>query len=362
MDECTAQYVGKNRNGTSRYWCTVHHAPISDGKGNLLPKCLHTSPKIKETKSNSLTISPLDYPGGIALWGATMAVYDTTAFNLDLGIHVHARKKIGEDKQIDKTFRYVHVKHGDQSVDFDYLAAIAYLSSNMLQKEMNYIVCPKCGFAHLDKDWFSVNPHKKHLCNCCGRIFVHPAPNIGNPLIKAKEIFGDTQIYRNIVKPHRKLEILQRDFPYGISFWGSNSALLWTSSKDEEYGIHVHAYAENNIRPTIDETYDDVVIDGVSLDIEMVRMYMAQKSLPYLSNRVRVLKCPKCGKSHFDEMEKSYTPHTEHRCKHCEEHFKTHMRLIGNPMEEIINELQRYTTLPLQRYNITDFYPGLEGW
>lgn len=362
MNKCKAQYIGKNRNGTARYWCTVHHAPISDGQGNILSKCLSTNKKISETTSNSLTISPSDYPGGIALWGATLAVYDTTSFNLDLGIHVHAREKIGGNKQIDKTFRYVHVKHDNQSVDFDYLAAIAYLASNMLQKDMNYIVCPKCGSAHLDKDWFSANPHKKHLCTICGRNFIHQTPDIGNPMIKAKEIFGDTQIHRNIVMPHRKLEISQKDFPYGISFWGSNSALLWTSAKDEEYGIHVHAYAENNIHPTIDETYDSVIIDGISLDIEMVRMYMVQKSLPFLNNRVKILKCPKCGKNHFDKMENSYTPHTNHICEHCGESFKTHMKSIGNPMEEIINELHQFTTLPLQKAIITDFYPGLEGW
>ncbi len=180
-------------------------------------------------------------------------------------------------------------------------------------------------------------------------------------MIKAKEIFGDTQIHRKIIEPHRTLEISQNDFPFGISIWGSNSALLWTSSKSEEYGIHVHAYAENNIHPTIDETYDKVIIDGILLDVEMVRIYIVQNSLPYLKGRIKVLKCSKCGNNHFDINQNSYTPHIEHYCENCGEIFKTHMKTIGNPMDKVIAELHKFTTLSLNHSDITDYYPGLEG-
>ncbi len=362
MPSCNAQYVGKSRNGSPRYWCTTHHAPISDGKGNILDHCLSVHSRIPECEDNSLTISPSDYPGGIALWGAALAVYETTPFNLDLGIHVHARKEVGGVKQIDKTFRYVHIKHNDAVVSFDYLASISYLSSNMLGRDMEYLVCPKCGSAHLDKDWFAANPHKRHLCTACGRNFNQKIPNIGNPMIKAKEFFGDTQIHRAIVNSNRSLEIRQKDFPFGISVWGSNAALLWTSPKPEEYGIHIHAHAENSIHPTIDETYNKVVIDGIPLDVEMVRLYMVQMTLPYLKGRVKVLKCPQCNQYHFDTGEHSYTPHSAHHCQHCGQEFKTRIKSIGNPMEDIIRELSNFTSLPLKNNVITEFYPGLEGW
>lgn len=362
MEKCNAQYVGKNRNGSPRYWCMTHHAPISDGKGNILAKCLSTYHKIPETDENSLTISPSDYPGGIALWGAALAVYDTTSFNFDLGIHVHARKETGGIKQIDKTFRYVHIKNGNSFVDFDYLASISYLSSNMLGHNMEYLVCPKCGSSHLDKDWYAANPHKKHLCTNCGRNFICQTPSIGNPMVKAKIMFGDAQIHRTIINPNRSLEISQKDFPYGISIWGSNSALLWTSLKDEEYGIHIHAYAENNIHPTIDETFDNIIIDGIKLDVEMVRIYMVQKTLPFLKNRIKVLKCPKCNMYHFDQGEHSYIPHNIHTCNFCGNKIKTRLKIVGNPMEVTIANLKKYTNLALNNAEITDFYPGLEGW
>ena len=362
MEKCKAEYVGKNRNGTSRYWCMTHHAPMSDNKGSLLEHCLASSFIIPETEENSLTISPTDYPGGIALWGAALAVYETTPYNLDLGIHVHARKEVGGQKQIDKTFRYVHVKHDNAVVSFDYLASISYLTSNMLEHEMEYLVCPKCGAPHLDKDWFAANPHKRHLCTNCGRNFYSQFLSIGNPMIKAKEIFGDTQIHREIVRPNRKLEIWQRDFPFGVSLWGSNAALLWTSPKTEEYGIHVHAHAEDSLRPTIDETYDSVTIDGIPLDVEMVRLYMVQKTLPFLNERICVLRCPKCKQYHLDVGEHSYTPHREHHCKQCGTVFTTHKKVIGNPMDDFIIELHKHSNLTLKSNSITDYYPGLAGW
>lgn len=362
MLSCNAKYVGKNRNGTPRYWCITHHAPISDGKGNILEQCLSAHQRIPECADNSLTLSPSDFPGGIALWGAALAVYETTPFELDLGIHVHARKEVGGVKQIDKTFRYVHIKHDDSVVSFDYLASISYLSSNMLGHDMQYLTCPKCGSAHLDKDWFAANPHKRHLCTFCGRNFNQKTPNIGNPMIKAKEFFGDTQIHRHIVNPNRTLRIEQKDFPFGISIWGSNAALLWTSPKSEEYGIHVHAHAENSIHPTVDETFDTVIIDGIQLDVEMVRLYMVQKTLPFLKGRIKVLKCPNCDNYHMDTGEHSYTPHVVHRCQHCGQEFRTRIKSIGNPMDDIIVELHRFSNLPLKTNNITDFYPGLEGW
>ena len=138
--------------------------------------------------------------------------------------------------------------------------------------------------------------------------------------------------------------------------------MLWTSPKPEEYGIHIHAYAENSIHPTIDETCDNVVIDGIRLDVEMVRLYMVQMTLPYLKGRVKALKCPQCNQYHFDIGEHSYTPHLLHHCQHCGQEFRTHTKSIGNPMGEIIDELHRFTDLPLKTGIITDFYPGLEGW
>lgn len=361
MSKCKIVLVGKNRNGSARYWCIEHHAPAYGKSGAKLEECRAVFKEIDRNKS-SVDLNPEEYPGGIALWGCALAVYDTTSFNLNPGVHVHARKEVGKEKEIDKTYGVVNVRLNDEYVSFNDLAAISYLSSNILNHDMVYLECPHCGAAHLDKDWFAANPHKRHLCSACGHHFNVKEPNIGNPIMKAKAMFGDEQIHRKIVRPNRTLNISQKDFPYGISIWGSNAALLWTSPKTEEYGIHVHAFKENCLKPTIDETYDTVIIDGVELNIEQVRLYMVQKTLPYLNGRISVLKCPDCGEIFFDTGVSSYTPANVHVCSKCNNIYKTHKKLVSNPFVSIIGKLHQFTDLPLRNAVIEDSYPNLAGW
>jgi hypothetical protein len=64
------------------------------------------------------------------------------------------------------------------------------------------------------------------------------------------------------------------------------------SDRAEEEGIHVHAFREPSDQPTLDETYGEVVIDGVRLDSLMVRLLMAQSALPSLKDRVLPIICP----------------------------------------------------------------------
>ena len=361
MSSCNIVFVGKNRNGTNRYWCTTHHAPAYGKNGVQLEECLSTFKDFQRNKP-SIDLNPEDYPGGIALWGCALSVYDTTDFKLEPGIHVHARREVGKEKEIDKTFGVVNVKLGNDYVSFNDLASISYLSSNILNHEMVYLECPHCGSPHLDKDWFAANPHKRHLCSACGRNFNAKEPNIGNPIMKAKSMFGDNEIHRSIVKPNRTLEISQEDFPYGISIWGSNAALLWTSPKTEEYGIHVHAFKENCLKPTIDETFDKVIIDGIELDMEQVRLFMVQNTLPYLKGRIAVLKCPQCGEKFFDQAESSYTPSNKHTCAKCGYLYNTRRKVISNPFIDIISELSQFTKLKAREKSIVTFYPDLAGW
>lgn len=361
MSECKIVLIGKNRNGTNRYWCVKHHAPAYDKNGKKLKECLSTFKDFKRNKP-TLDIDPEKYQGGIALWGCALAVYDTTDFELEPGIHVHARKEAGKEKEIDKTYGIVNVKLRSDYVSFDDLSSISYLSSNILNQEMVYLECPNCGSPHLDKDWYAVNPHKRHLCSVCGRFFNVKTANIGNPIMKAKALFGDNQIHRDIVNPNRSLDILQKDFPYGVSIWGSNAAFLWTSPKKEEYGIHIHAFKEPGLKPTIDETFDQVTIDGIALDVEQIRLFMVQNTLPYLAGRIVSLKCPNCGESFFDEGESSYTPKSEHLCAKCGYLHKTRKKVISNPFIDTITELQSFTKLKLRNECISTFYPDLAGW
>lgn len=59
--------------------------------GVKLDECLTTFKDLQRNKS-SIDLNPEDYPGGVALWGCAISVYDTTSFKSEPGIHVHARK------------------------------------------------------------------------------------------------------------------------------------------------------------------------------------------------------------------------------------------------------------------------------
>lgn len=358
MDTCNIVCVGKNRNGKARYWCTVHHAPASDRRGIKFKSCLAKHQKPHNTQKDFYLI-PSDYAGGVALWGSTLAVYDTTSFPVTAGIHVHARKTEGGIKEIDKTFSGVKINYNGHTATFDADAAISYLCANVLNQDMEYIECPYCGAPHLDKDRYAVIPHKKHLCTYCGRYFYVNHSSIGNPIMRGKEMFGDEQIFRKIVEPKRALTIKQCDFPYGISLWGSTGAFLWTAKKQEEYGIHVHAYQEDSLKPTIDETFDLVTIDGITLDVELIRMYMVQKTLPFLQNRIIAMQCEKCGSDLFDEGTNAFTPRKSHICSNCGHTTVTHRKIISNPAVEVLDRLHHFSTLPRKSICIQDLYPGL---
>jgi len=95
----------------------------------------------------------------------------------------------------------------------------------------------------------------------CGKHFRDSEISIGNPILAVRDACG--------VKTHKprlskkKLDINQADFPGGIQIWGSNPAFIWTSDRNEEEGIHVHAFREPGNEPDLDDTYGEVTIDEV---------------------------------------------------------------------------------------------------
>src|SRR5205085_7315145 len=137
---------------------------------------------------------------------------------------------------------------------------------------------------HLDRDWFSVHAHRRHLCAGCGKYFRDTEIAVGNPIAGVRKACGVVGTHATIPSS-RSLNIKQADFPNGLQIWGSNPALLWTSEKPEEEGIHVHAFGRNHLQPGLDETYGEVIIDRIKLDHEMVSVMMAQSALPSLLDR-----------------------------------------------------------------------------
>lgn len=281
---CVIVVVGKTRQGHARFWCTKHQAPAHRGAVRL-KRCL--AAYISAVAENDiLRISPTDFPGGVAFWGAVPPVYDTTRLAVDFGIHVHARTKPGGQKIIDRTYQRVifNDNAGHQHV-INAEAAVYYMASLLFGQQMQVVQCTHCRASHLDKDWFSVHPHKKHLCAACGRDFFATEHGIGNPLMAVKEAYGDAEILRKTLVPERDLRMRQADYPGGLRIWASNQAIVLTAKKAEEEGVHVHGYDDEGL-VVVDDTFRSATqstwILATMLSHRMILMCARIVQLPFL--------------------------------------------------------------------------------
>jgi hypothetical protein len=340
---CDVFPIEKRRDGGTRYWCRAHRADATAKGGKPAKKC-RLADKVPLRPDEIQTLDIDKYRGGVALWGAVPAVYDTTRRPMDSGIHIHARPRPGSKKELDFTFRAVRlIGKGlpPGGVVVNETDAIYYMISSVFGFSMSFVPCTFCRWPHLDKDWFSVHPHRRHLCSNCGKHFHDRTRGIGNPIIGVREACRATK--HKVAPAAENLKIKQSDFPGGIQIWGSNPAFLWTQPKHEEEGIHVHAFkTDGQDDPDIDETFAEVVIDGVRLDPNMVRVLMAQNVLPSLKGRVKSMNCPNCGHAQFDEGEPAYVPSAIHTCTDCGCQFPTSGRMrnvVVNPLPAILEGL-----------------------
>jgi predicted nucleic acid-binding Zn-ribbon protein len=352
---CEIVAVGRRRDGGTRYWCLTHKADATAKYGVAAQQCKR--PQVTEVGDDEIFTLDLDqYPGGIALWGDVPPVYDTTECDIDRGIHVHARAAAGESKSIDRSFlrlRVIGKAFEGQEILISEVEAIYYMASSVFGYTTSPIACSYCGHLHLDKDFFSVHPHRRHLCSNCGRHFQDFQRGVGNPICGIREACQVST--RPPISPNRPLDIRQRDFPGGIQIWGTNPSFLWTGQANEEDGIHVHAFAGLNEEPSLDETYSEVTIDGILLDPVMVRVLMAQKALPSLKDRIVTLSCTECGHIQFDTGEAAHTPQTARPCSKCSTEIRaqeTMRNMVSNPLVAIFEKLEAEAPRPAQKQQL----------
>ena len=283
-------------------------------------------------------------------------IFDSTPLPLDRGIHVHARRTLGGKKEIDKTYRVVKL-HGENPTKNDIVVsemdAIYFMVSTVFGIEMKHISCSNCGYSHLDKDWFSVHPHQRHLCAGGGKYFRDSVRAVGNPIRQVQADFGI--IPREPMISSKTLNLRQKDFPGGIQIWGSNPAIVWTSDNNEEEGIHIHAFNVVGEPPIHDDTYTAVTIDGIDLDTHMVRTLMAQNVLPHIEGRVMSLTCKSCRAPEFDVDERAFTPSVSRTCSKCHGDLERRGRLrkvIANPLVDILDKLALAAPRPPQKHSI----------
>jgi predicted RNA-binding Zn-ribbon protein involved in translation (DUF1610 family) len=295
-------------------------------------------------------LDPAEFQGGIALWGAVEPVYNTAIEPAERGIHVHARERAGGRKSIDGTFEAVELPvrrdlFNDEPVVVTAETAVAFYISRFLGRKVVGLFCPRCNTPHLDSDWYAVKPHRSHLCHGCNRLFRQETRQVSNPIEMVRHQLGVASSPAEPIRAKAVLDIRQADYPGGLQIWASNPALIWTSARPEEEGIHVHAWHRPGVLPKLDGTFGRVRIDGIELDEEQLRVFMAQNALIYLKGKVVALYCPSCGVEVFDRGEAAFRPRNERFCESCGTFFATTQRrkVVSNPFVATVNALRRAT-------------------
>jgi hypothetical protein len=354
--QCEIVSVGKRRNGSARFWCLRHRADATEKYGRPAKTCRNAGQRPIDPK-DILTLDLDEYVGGIALWGASPPIYDTTVLPLERGIHVHARPEADAAKEIDFSFAVVKIVGSivpEGGILISEADAVHFMTSSVFDVKMSHIVCAHCGHPHLDADWFSTHAHSRHLCGACGRYFKDMRASVGNPICGVREACGVKA--PRLKNAPEKLAIEQSGYPGGIQIWGSSPALLWTSPTAESKGIHVHAFKTKKGPPAIDETFSAVVIDGVTLDPQQVRVLMAQRTLLSLRDRVAAIDCPECAAPVFENGHLAFMPQITHTCTKCGSCFSAKGRLrktIGNPLLGILPLLAQSAPRAPQNHRLT---------
>ncbi len=344
--DCKIVPLGKRRDGGTRYWCLNHRADATAKYGVEAASCRYAHvPEVTPEEERLITLT--EFPFGVAFWGAVPPIYDTSVMPIDRGIHVHARKEEQGEKSIDQTYRRVKLRKSPQDselFEISELDAIYYMISSIFGYEMAEVRCTVCDYSHLDKDWFSLHPHHRHLCSGCGNYFRHPENTVGNPLVGLQKALR--HVPSNPTPSKLILDINQVNYPGGIQIWGSNPAIFWTNPKAEESGIHVHLFDDNGqIISEMDNTYGKVIIDGIELDSNDVRMYMAQSILPHIKGRTQSIYCTQCNKPHTSKGENAFTPSESHECDTCGATFRMKGRKRKVISNSIVDQLKKLSQL-----------------
>jgi hypothetical protein len=176
------------------------------------------------------------YEGGVAPWAAVPAVHDTTRLPMDRGIHVHAQPTPTAKKEMDCTFRGVRIlskRLAENGIFISELDAIYYLVTSVFGYEMKYVTRSNCNYPHLDRDWFSVHPHRRHLCAGCDKHLSGSQVAVGNSIWRVRTACGIKTRESRLSK--KKLDIarpiIQAEFKSGVPIQASSGQATATKRR-----------------------------------------------------------------------------------------------------------------------------------
>ena len=287
---CDFGSAGKFRHGAERLWCRTHQthwgtkADLESYEQQGEMRCANWAQSMNYVVE-PLTIDLDDY-AAVGIWCSMPAALSTVKIKRrPPKIHVHARKNADDEKKIhDRDFNAVSLKYRTNSGMFDSEeitrvnitppAAFDFVYALESGQEMSCISCSRCGYPHLDLADFARKPHRKHFCGNCGRDSTWSRePIVSTPL---KPLHDRVATDSNVRIPERTLDL---DAYPGCSYtvWASTPAIVWTASRPQEFGIHVHVH--DGSKRVVDDTFGEVVLNGEPLERSKLIEKMIARSI-----------------------------------------------------------------------------------
>jgi len=286
---CEFVNAGKFRHGAERWWCRTHQTHWGT-KGDQAAlnqfgdmRCANHQ-QLMHYVVSPFTIN-LNELAEVGIWCSMPAALSTDEIKPRAPkIHVHVRNQVGGKKSVDRDFQAISLLYGDHSglfknqeitrVNITPPSAFEFVCNLENNLKMSCVSCSNCGYPHLDLGDFGRTPHKKHFCGNCGRDSTWSnGPIISTPLQPLHDQYAGNFEYWT---PDRELNL---DSYPGSSYtvWASTPAVLWTSKRPQERGIHVHVRRDGE--RIIDDTFGRVILKGTELKREELIQMMIKRSI-----------------------------------------------------------------------------------
>lgn len=274
--DCDMVGAGKMRNGAPRWWCRTHQAHWGTKADIAAAHASGTLLCSNHEQLMSFVVDPpslrLDQHAEVGVWCSMPPALTSAGATMMRRpkIHAHVRNEVAGKKVLDGDVEALTVRygaHGDLYAGTDLTtvhitppAAFEFVTALEEDRPLGFIACRDCGAPHLDLGEFGRVAHTKHLCSNCGRDGIRSRqPMASTPL---KPLHDQYLTEPAFVDVDRVLDI---DAHPGAAFaiWASTPAVLWTSRRPQERGIHVHLSLDG--KRVYDDTYGSDIYRGEQL-------------------------------------------------------------------------------------------------
>lgn len=276
---CDIVEAGRMRNGARRWWCRTHQVHWGT-KADI--EAAHVSGTLScsnHMQPMSFVVDPpsirVEDHAEVGVWCSMPPALTSAGIPKPRRprIHVHVRQEVAGEKVTDGDFEALIIRYGASgdlfaateatTVHITPPAAFEFVLALETGRAMGYVACQNCGAPHLDLGEFGRTAHTKHLCGNCGRDSLWSTePMASTPLKPLHDQFAAKPAFVDV---DRTLNI---DEHPGTAFaaWASTPAVLWTSRRPQERGIHVHLGIGDT--RLIDDTFGTVIYRGERLKRE----------------------------------------------------------------------------------------------